>query len=299
MQSFALVTLTAIASAGKVHSFFAESNLMCSLCETVIEKTMAGHTEEVNALFTQFPKLQMKIEHGLEAISNINFRDATGTCKQINMCEEQSMPELILAEMPLDFNQHIEYVNNMPHSTWRATNNAKFEGASYKEFRNSLGTIVDPDWRITLNEKMFTAINADLPTNFDASTNWPECASVILNVRDQAACGSCWAHATTTALNDRRCIASGGAETTFLSVADTTACCDNSKCYSFGCNGGQIGLPWQWFMSEGVVSGGNLGDNKLCFDYTMPQCAHHVAPVAPMVDCDDAPEVAPVCKSTC
>jgi len=132
----------------------------------------------------------------------------------------------------------------MPNSTWKAAKNAKFEGASYKEFKNSLGTIVDPDWRITLDEKMFTAISADLPTTFDGSTNWPECASVIRNIRDQANCGSCWAHGTTEALNDRKCISSGGADTTFLSVADTTACCNGSKCFSFGCNGGQVGTPW-------------------------------------------------------
>jgi len=40
-----------------------------------------------------------------------------------------------------------------------------------------------------------------------------------------------------------------------------------------------------WFEHTGVVSGGDYGDGKLCFDYTMPKCAHHVT--APdLVACD-------------
>ena len=36
------------------------------------------------------------------------------------------------------------------------------------------------------------AVNADLPDSFDSATLWPSC-SMIGNVRDQSACGSCWA----------------------------------------------------------------------------------------------------------
>ena len=95
-------------------------------------------------------------------------------------------------------------------------------------------------------------------------------------------CGSCWAHGTTEALNDRACIKSGGSMTTLYSVADTTACCGAVSCQSFGCNGGQVGTPWRWFESKGVVTGGDFGDGDLCYDYTMPQCAHHVDPTGGM-----------------
>jgi cathepsin B len=43
-----------------------------------------------------------------------------------------------------------------------------------------------------------------------------------------------------------------------------------------GCNGGQIGTPWKWFKSTGVVTGGDFGDKDTCYPYTMPFCAHHV-----------------------
>lgn len=31
----------------------------------------------------------------------------------------------------------------------------------------------------------------DLPENFDARTNWPNCPT-IQEIRDQGSCGSCW-----------------------------------------------------------------------------------------------------------
>jgi len=69
-------------------------------------------------------------------------------------------------------------------------------------------------------------------------------------------------------------------------------------CQSMGCNGGQVGTPWNWFEKKGVVTGGDFGDGKLCYDYTMPQCAHHVESKT-LQPCDDIKQVAPKCESTC
>jgi len=69
-------------------------------------------------------------------------------------------------------------------------------------------------------------------------------------------------------------------------------------CQSMGCNGGQVGTPWNWFEKKGVVTGGDYGDGKLCYDYTMPQCAHHVESKT-LQPCDDIKQVAPTCQSTC
>merc|ERR1712072_559606 len=93
----------------------------------------------------------------------------------------------------------------------------------------------------------------DLPASFDAREQWPKCASTINHIRDQANCGSCWAHGTTEAFNDRLCIATKGEFMKPLSVSDTTACCNGIACQSFGCNGGQVGTPWAWFTRTGVV----------------------------------------------
>jgi len=101
-----------------------------------------------------------------------------------------------------------------------------------------------------------------IPESFDPLTKWPQCKDVIDHTRDQSNCGSCWAHGTTEALNDRLCIKHG--LTKLLSTADTTGCCNFMECYSQGCDGGQIGTPWDWFAQTGVVTGGDFGDDSGC-----------------------------------
>jgi len=161
-----------------------------------------------------------------------------------------------------------------------------------------MGTVVDPDWTIVGAVKTGRISNDDLPTNFDSRTNWPECEVTINHIRDQSNCGSCWAHGTTEAFNDRLCISTGGDYTELLSVSDTTGCCGAISCSSFGCNGGQIGTPWKWFSKTGVVSGGDYGDGELCYDYTMAKCAHHVT-APPLGSCDDIVQVQPTCNDSC
>ena len=81
-------------------------------------------------------------------------------------------------------------------------------------------------------------------------------------------------------------------------MSDTTGCCGAKACQSYGCNGGQVGTPWSWFKSIGVVTGGDYGDNKLCYDYTMPKCAHHVT-VEGIAQCNDVMQIEPTCNTFC
>lgn len=46
------------------------------------------------------------------------------------------------------------------------------------------------------------------------------------------------------------------------------------------------------------MSGGDYGQGEWCYDYTMPQCAHHVTS-ATLPDCGDVTEVDPKCLSSC
>lgn len=111
-----------------------------------------------------------------------------------------------------------------------------------------MGTIVDPDWTIKAKREVPETAKVSVPDSFDAREKWPDCEDVIGLVRDQSDCGSCWAFGTTEAFNDRKCIATDGEFQTPLSTADTTGCCGFLKCSSMGCNGGQVGTPWDWFI---------------------------------------------------
>merc|ERR1719199_1404762 len=128
-----------------------------------------------------------------------------------------------------------------------------------------------------LSEKVDQEIpNENIAADFDVRTNWPKCASVSGHIRDQSACGSCWAFGSTEAFNDRRCIATG--DTTLMSAEDTTANCGLLQCMSMGCGGGQPGAAWSWFKSTGVVTGGDnddTGKGDTCAPYSLISCQHH------------------------
>ncbi len=80
----------------------------------------------------------------------------------------------------------IEYINNLK-TTWTAGVNERFIGADAKFLKSQCGVLPGG---IKLPEKDIAALK-DLPATFDARTEWPDC-STIGDIRDQAACGSCW-----------------------------------------------------------------------------------------------------------
>jgi cathepsin B len=298
MKTVFAAAIMAAVNASSVHPFFAESNFACGMCQEALSLGAKENWSELERIYEIFPHLYQRISSYQGGSEMIDLSKPELSCMNIGLCDRESVAEMLLNELPVDLDKHIEFVNNHPNASWTAGTNDKFTGASRKEIRQTLGTVVDPMWTYEGHTKNHNLESTDFPTNFDAREHWPECEPVINHVRDQADCGSCWAHGTTEALNDRMCIATNGAFQELLSVADTTACCDGSSCFSFGCNGGQVGTPWLWFKNTGVVSGGDYGDDKYCFDYTMPQCAHHVT-VEGMVSCDDSPQIAPKCKNTC
>jgi len=283
--------LAAFANAGKVHDFFAETNLICNLCKDVMGHAMDNNDDAIDEIYQLFPKLQERINAFQGSNELIDFSQPEATCVNMELCEgRESIEHLLLEERPLDLSAHVEFVNSNPKSSWKATLPSRFQGMSRKEIKRMMGTVVDPDWVVRAPEVM-QATNATIPTDFNAANNWPDCASLITWSRDQSNCGSCWAHGTTEAFNDRWCIATGGQLQKF-SVADTAGCCDGTKCLSYDCNGGQVATPWRWFKNNGVVTGGGYGDSTYCYAYTMPECAHHVES-ATLQPCDQITTVAP------
>lgn len=297
MKSLFVSALVAAVSA-KVHPFMAEANMACGVCQMAVQFANKGKMDELEMLYRLFPEVERMINEAHPDDDLVDLDKPEQTCRALALCDTETVMEMLLNEAPVDFDSIVEYVNNHKKATWTAKAQDKFNGASLAEIRKTLGTVVDPKWTIKAHQKTYDTSNVVFPESFDARTAWPECEPVINHVRDQANCGSCWAHGTTEALNDRMCIATGGAFQTLLSVADTAACCNGSQCFSFGCNGGQVATPWNWFKKTGVVTGGDYGDNQLCYDYTMPKCAHHVTS-ATLPSCDTTSTIDPVCKSTC
>ena len=185
MWSTALIAVLAtVSSAKRAHEFFAENNYICELCKTVVTHAAKGEDEEMDALYEQFPKLQDRINYFASHPEVVNLDQPEQSCINMQLCSDHNLADLLAEERPLDLSAHIEAVNSNPKSTWTAGVNSKFEGASLKEIKSIMGTIVDPDWTITLKPRDDALVNDDLPESFDARTAWPECESVINHVRD-------------------------------------------------------------------------------------------------------------------
>jgi len=141
--------------------------------------------------------------------------------------------------------------------------------------------------------KEIPAANGDIPDSFDARVQWPDCGG-ISTVRDQSACGSCWAFGSTDSFQDRACIATG--KDVRYSPEDTAFCSYAGD----GCQGGNT--AWGWFEQVGVVTGGkyeDIGKGDTCLPYSLAPCAHHVPATEKYPACPDGDYASPQCSRSC
>lgn len=168
----------------------------------------------------------------------------------------------------------IDAVNEMDGATWVAGRNTIFKSASLHDAKKLLGTLQSTDPTTQLPHRPLEKI-VDLPEDFDWRTDSrAEGCPSVMEIRDQADCGSCWAFGSVEAMSDRRCIASGGKDTTHLSAQEMTSCCHLGD---MGCNGGVPSTAYTYYATSGVVDGGNYGDKSMCYSYQLAPCAHHSA----------------------
>ena len=188
-----------------------------------------------------------------------------------------------------EMSNHINSLN----TTWTATDK------HLVDFRSRLGSILSH--QIGYFElSSFRYLDTDeLPEEFDVATAFPACSELVSHARDQSNCGSCWAFGATEAFNDRYCISTGD-NTKVFSPTDTLACCSGITCgFSKGCEGGQPSAAWRWFVTHGVVEGGDYGDEETCKPYTFPSCSHHTDSVD-LQSCESLPTYdTPTCNSEC
>jgi len=152
---------------------------------------------------------------------------------------------------------------NAKKTSWTAGENkgSAVDGATKTQAKALCGVM---EGGPVLPKKTFLPLTTGaLPTQFSSITNWPHCSTMKV-IRDQSACGSCWAFGAVEAMSDRSCIFLH--KNMSLSSANMAFCCGD--CGS-GCEGGFPGAAWNYWTSPGVIEEG-------CWPYPLPSCDHHL-----------------------
>ncbi|CAH1102450.1 unnamed protein product [Psylliodes chrysocephalus] len=186
-----------------------------------------------------------------------------------------------------------EFINhiNSQQNDWKAGRNFD-ENMPISEIKKRMGA------RKSISKAKPTVHSKDIeiPESFDARTNWPECSSVIGSIADQSACGSCWAVSTTSAMSDRRCIASGGSLQVPVSAEDVLTCCTDTSCW-LGCDGGSTQAAWNYWFQSGIVTGGRYNSSLGCKPYPFQPCDNWLE--GKYVQCSTLSYDTPDCTRSC
>lgn len=163
-----------------------------------------------------------------------------------------------MAFIVLSFASIVDEINNNPRSTWRA----KEYSPEFIAMRKAGLIKKVPETNIPIPERRIDYdINQAVPDTFDARDVW---GSLILPVRDQGQCGSCWAHAVAETAGDRFGIV--GNSHGILSPQDLVSC----DLLDLGCDGGSELFSWLWTDLQGITT-------EDCIPYvsgdgTVPSC---------------------------
>lgn len=167
----------------------------------------------------------------------------------------------------------VDLINSM-NTTWRAASHPLID------VRGKAWSGVLPGAAKRKPGVSIRAVPANIPPFFDAREAWPDCPS-IREIRDQSNCGSCWAFATVEAITDRICIASQQQLHVQISAQELLSCC--SDC-GHGCHGGYPGSAWDFYVNDGLVSGG-LFNGTGCQPYSI-EPHHHGENYTDTPDCE-------------
>ncbi|KAI1702087.1 papain family cysteine protease domain-containing protein [Ditylenchus destructor] len=174
--------------------------------------------------------------------------------------ERNSSPGIPLEEEALTGQELVDYIN-ANQNLWKARFNSRFTSFG-NDFK---GDLLGIQTRKYSGSNLTVQENITLPTSFDAREKWPYCQS-IWRIDDQSSCACCWAIAAANAMSDRICIASEGKIQISLSVIDLATCCANCSANKEkgGCFGGSAVLAWQFWNSDGLVTGSDYTRQMGC-----------------------------------
>eukprot|EP00823_Brevimastigomonas_motovehiculus_P003397 TRINITY_DN205_c0_g1_i1.p1 TRINITY_DN205_c0_g1~~TRINITY_DN205_c0_g1_i1.p1 ORF type:complete len:333 (+),score=55.99 TRINITY_DN205_c0_g1_i1:32-1030(+) len=196
--------------------------------------------------------------------------------------------------MPVHDARLVNEINSRSDVHWRAGFNPRFNGMSLTDAKVLCGTILHAGVKLQKQKLYSEAELKAVPDTYDPRVTLSAQCPSVAEIRDQSNCGSCWAFGAVEAMTDRICIQTK--QQVHLSATDMLSCCDSC---GDGCEGGFPGSAWDYWVSEGVVTGSNFGDkNPLCFPYPLEPCDHHVnGTLKPCPDIVDTPACVKTCKN--
>jgi len=164
--------------------------------------------------------------------------------KAYNGIEESTSRKAIFEENLMKIKEH----NAIQDKSWFVTVNS-FTDVTNDEFRKM--TKGRKEIPTELTEAFETVANVDLPDRLD----WREKDGVVTPVKNQEACGSCWAFSATETFESHLAIATGS-KAPVLSPQQIVSCAPNPKhCGgSGGCQGSTQPLAFQYTETAGLTT---------------------------------------------
>jgi len=147
---------------------------------------------------------------------------------------------------------------NSEAASWEAGFSSRFEGRTLGHAKRLLGWKPNPNNK-DKNQNKVNKVMTGLPTNYDASTQYPQCQT-IGTIYDQAECGSCWAFGCVESASDRMCIQTSAKTDLLLSFMEMVCCGPDD-----GCEGGDPYDAYNFIVQNGLVT-------ATCSPYTIPTC---------------------------
>jgi len=189
----------------------------------------------------------------------------------------------------------VERINRNASSTWVAEMSPRFVNWTLADVAALCGVRDDPALKTVPVRQYDPASSVLVPDSFDWREKMGDQCPGIRRIKDQANCGSCWVFGAVAAMEDRACIQSGGSMQLDLSEQDITSC----DSVLGGCSGGNPMTAWNYFHTDGIVTGGAYGETSGCYPYAREPCNHASAKGNP--DYPDCPADAGTepCNKTC
>lgn len=147
--------------------------------------------------------------------------------------------------------QLINEINSNPSSTWKAVEYPEDVITTEK----MKARLIKPEvWKARQpRAKNLIGRLVEADSSFDARSVW---GKLILPVRNQWECGSCWAFAVAETTGDRIGIEKGTSQGDF-SPQDLVSCDTDDE----GCGGGYVDKSWNWVLTHGITT-------EECMPYT-------------------------------